>query len=70
MFSDLNTAKQILKNLSVKKRETINIKSIASGLITDNDGIKHSSKNSKHYTFYPKIDVDLISKFAIEYDDE
>jgi hypothetical protein len=70
MFTDLKSAKQILNNLSQKKKDSINIQGIASGKVTDNDGVKHSSKNSKHYTFYPKNDIDLISKFVIVSDNE
>jgi len=65
MFCDLKSAKEVLKSLSLKKKESINIQCIASGLITDNDGVKHQTKNLNHYTFYPKVDIDLISKFAI-----
>ena len=70
MFSNLESAKEILKNLSQKKRESLNICSIASAKLTDSDGVKHSSKNSYHFTFYPKIDVDLFSKFVIINDNE
>lgn len=65
MFSDLKSAKEILKNLSQNKKQKVNLSSIAYCKLTDNDGIKHNSKNRNHYTFYPKKDFDLIDKFAI-----
>lgn len=63
MFSNYDTAKQTLKNLSKKKSNKYN--SIAKSNITENDGVKHFGKNKKHYTFYPEKDLDLLSKFAL-----
>ena len=69
-FGDLKSANATLKNLSKKMQQKVELQSIASGKITDDDGIKHSTKNKNHFTFYPKNDLDLISKFAIVNENE
>lgn len=63
LFSNYDSAKQMLNNLS--KNKSINYSSIAQSNLTDIDGIKHNSKNKKHYTFYPEKNTDILSKFAI-----
>jgi hypothetical protein len=70
MFVDLKSAKETLNSLSLKMQQKIVVKSIASGLITDNDGVKCCTKNKNHYTFFPKQDIDLISRFEIVDEDE
>ena len=69
LFKTYDSAKQMLNNLSKNKK--VNYANIAKGVITDNDGIKHgSTKNEKHFTFYPKESIDIVSKFAIIEDNE
>lgn len=63
LFSNYDSANQMLKNLSKNKR--VNYANIAKSVITEKDGIKHSSKNKKHFTFYPENSLDILSKFAI-----
>ncbi len=63
MFSNYDSAKQVLKSLSKKKGSKY--KSIAKSNITESDGVKHCGNNKKHYTFYPEKDLDLLSKFAL-----
>jgi len=65
MFRDFKSAKETLKSLSSKKKQKVKFESIASGMITDKDGVKHNSKNKKHYTFYPQSEIDLTEKFVI-----
>lgn len=64
-FRDVNAAKEMLRNLSKKKQKQVNVQAIASCLITDNDGIKYATNNKKHYTFFPKVDLDLIDRFTL-----
>lgn len=63
LFSNYSSAKQTLNNLSKNKRT--NYSKIAQSNLTEEDGIKHCSKNKKHYTFYPVKSLDILSKFAI-----
>ena len=63
LFDNLNSAKQTLKSLSQNKKS--NYTHIAQSTITDAHGVKHSAKNTNHYTFFPKKDLDLVSMFAI-----
>lgn len=67
VFNTYESASQMLKNLSKKKR--LNYSKIAKGYITDDDGIKYMSKNKKHYTFFPKEELDVIEYFEIVNDD-
>jgi hypothetical protein len=53
----------MLNNLS--KNKQLNYSSIAKSILSDVDGVKHNSKNKKHYTFYPEKSTDILSKFAI-----
>ncbi|KAF2518280.1 hypothetical protein E0W68_09665 [Flavobacterium salilacus subsp. salilacus] len=68
LFSTYESAKQMLKSLSKNKR--VNYSRIAVVNVTDDDGIKHCSKNELHYTFYPKKDLDIINKFTYVNDGE
>lgn len=63
LFSNYDSAKQMLNNLSKNKRT--NYSKIAKSKLTEDDGIKHNSKNKNHYTFYPAESLDILSKFAI-----
>ena len=63
VFSNYSHANQILKSLSKNKK--VNYGGIAKSTITDDDGIKHSSTDKNHYTFFPKKDLDLLTKFTI-----
>ncbi|OJX54368.1 MAG: hypothetical protein BGO88_12020 [Flavobacterium sp. 38-13] len=63
LFSSYDSAKQVLQNLSKSKK--VNYSKIARTNLTDNDGIKHCSKNKSHYTFYPQKNLDLLTKFVI-----
>ena len=63
LFSNYDSAKQMLNNLS--KNKQVNYSNIAKSKLTDLDGIKHTSKNKKHYTFYQEKNADILSKFAI-----
>lgn len=63
LFSNYDSAKQMLNNLS--KNKQVNYSNIAKSILTDLDGVKHNSKNKKHYTFYPEKNTDILSKFAI-----
>ena len=63
LFSNYDSAKQMLNNLS--KNKQVNYSNIAKSNLTDFDGIKHYSKNKKHFTFYPKKNINILSKFAI-----
>jgi hypothetical protein len=63
LFSNYDSAEQMLNNLSKKKRT--NYSEIAQSKLSEEDGIKHASKNKKHYTFYPEKSLDILSKFAI-----
>lgn len=63
VFSSLDSANQMLKNLSKNKR--INYSKIAQGKIKDVDGVKYSSKNKKHYTFFPSEEFDVVENFEI-----
>jgi hypothetical protein len=68
LFNSLETANQMLLNLSKKK--SLNYSKVAKSVINDEDGVKHSSKNKKHYTLFPAIDVNLSEKFEIIEEDE
>jgi hypothetical protein len=69
LFRNYNTAKQMLNNLSKKK--LVKYSDVAKGILTDEDGVKNCNKKSKkHYTFYPKENLDIVSKFAIVQDYE
>ena len=68
LFISLSAAKEVLNNLPPKKR--LQYKSIAKGEIFESEGIKYYTKNEKHYTFFPKDDIDLVSKFMIVEDDK
>lgn len=63
LFSNYDSAKQMLNNLS--KNKQINYSDIAKSNLTDLDGIKHTSKNKNHFTFYPEKNIDILSKFAL-----
>lgn len=63
LFNNYNSAKEMLNNLS--KNKQVKYSGVAKSVLTDLDGIKHCGKNKKHYTFYPKKDLDILSKFAI-----
>lgn len=63
LFSNYDSAKQILNNLS--KNKSVNYSKIAKSNLSEKDGIKHNSKNKKHYTFYPEKSLDILSKFVI-----
>ena len=63
LFSNYDSAKQMLNNLS--KNKQINYSNIAKSNLTDLDGVKHYGKNKKHFTFYPKKNMNILSKFAI-----
>ena len=65
LFIDIKSANDVLKSLSKKKNQKVNYMAVACGKLTDNDGIKHSSQNKNHYTFYPKVDFDFNDKFTI-----
>lgn len=67
-YDSLKSAKEALQNLPKKTREKFN--AIAVSNITDDDGIKYPTKNIRHYTFFPKKDVDLLSKFELVNQDE
>ena len=53
----------MLLNLSQKKSS--NYSKIAISVIKDEYGIKHSSKNKKHYTLFPASDINLSEKFEL-----
>ncbi|MFI8377465.1 hypothetical protein [Leeuwenhoekiella sp. NPDC079379] len=63
VFSTFDSANEMLKNLSKNKR--VNYKKIAQARITDEHGIKYGSKNKKHYTFFPKEELNVIENFKI-----
>ncbi|WP_139255666.1 hypothetical protein [Flavobacterium fryxellicola] len=63
LFSNYDSAKQMLNNLS--KNKQMNYSNIAKSNLTDLDGIKHTSKNKNHFTFYPEKNTDILSKFAL-----
>lgn len=62
MFTDLEMARELLASLSSNVR--VKYSAIASALVGENDGIKYSLRSNSHYTFFPKADLDLVSKFA------
>jgi hypothetical protein len=63
VFSNYTHASQILNSLSKNKK--VKYSAIAKSTITDEDGIKHCLTNNNHYTFFPKKDLDLLTKFTI-----
>ncbi|MFD2726271.1 hypothetical protein [Hyunsoonleella rubra] len=62
-YDSLKSANEALQNLPKKTREKFT--AIAVSKITDEDGIKYSTKNKKHYTFFPKKEVNLLTKFVL-----
>lgn len=67
-YDSLRSAKEAFKNLPAKTR--LKFDSIAFAKVTDKDGIKYHTKNKVHYTFFPKKNLDLISKFSIVQENE
>ncbi len=67
-YDSLKSAKEALQNLPKKTREKFT--AIAVSEITDADGIKYPTKNKRHYTFFPKKEVNLLSKFVLVNQDE
>lgn len=63
LFSRYETATMNLKGLSKKKRPQY--RAIAESLIEDSDGIKYCGKDKRHYTFFPRVELDLVEKFKI-----
>lgn len=63
VFSTFDSANEMLKNLSKNKR--VNYAKIAQANITDEHGIKYGSKNKKHYTFFPKEELNVVENFEI-----
>lgn len=57
LFSNYDSAIQMLNNLSKKKRT--NYSKIAKSNLSEKDGIKHNSKNKNHYSFYPAKSLDI-----------
>jgi hypothetical protein len=63
-FNSLDAAEQRYNSLSPKIKGKY--KSIAKGIITDKDGIKHQSgSNENHYTYFPKQNLNLLGIFVI-----
>ena len=67
-YDSLKSANEALQNLPKKTRKKFI--AIAVSEITDEDGIKYSTKNKRHYTFFPKKEVNLLTKFALVNQDE
>src|SRR5690554_2147800 len=67
-YDSLKSAQEALQNLPKKTREKFT--AIAVSEITDDDGIKYPTKNKRHYTFFPKKEVNLLTKFALVNPDE
>ncbi|TDW45950.1 hypothetical protein EV144_107142 [Flavobacterium sp. 270] len=67
VFTNYEHANQILNNLSKSKK--VKYSAIAKSTITDEDGIKHCLTDKNHYTFFPKKDLDLLTKFTIVNED-
>ncbi|TDN93395.1 hypothetical protein DET49_104121 [Salegentibacter sp. 24] len=67
-YDSFKSAKEALQNLPKKTREKFT--AIAVSDISDDDGVKYPTKNKRHYTFFPKKEVDLLAKFALVKEDE
>ena len=63
VFNNIDSAKEVLKNLSGKKR--VNYSKIAKAVINDDHGIKYGGNNKKHYTFFPAEGFNVVEKFEI-----
>lgn len=63
VFNSLDSANQMLKNLSKNKR--VNYSKIAKGVINDSHGIKYGGTNKIHYTFFPSEDFKVVENFEI-----
>lgn len=62
-YDSLSSATEALKNLPKKTRKKF--MAIAVSEVTDNDGVKYPTSNKRHYTFFPKKELNLLTKFTV-----